>query len=233
MRHFAGILLGIIFIPVFFALNWSVNYTADAAGSSGGWPFVWLLAAYVAVGVVTGFLLGARSISPMALLLCGLGIAAAQVILLMPRLAGVELNVPRIYDYPQVTDGYLLVAVGAALLFAVFTPSRWRRPKPKDDEFEDFGRDELEPVHGRGGPYDASWGSGRNDYAEEPEAPYEPSTRQMPVTRPGQYDQPPVGEAGTYDQQALGYNPPQGHEEPATAQFSQPSTVEFNQGQNR
>lgn len=240
MRHFAGILLGIIFIPIFFALNWLVNSTSDATGNDGGWSLVWLLGAYAAVGVVAGFVLGARSISPVALLFCGLGLAAAEVVLLLPRLAGMEFNLPRVYDYPQITDGYLLIAVGAALLIAVFMPSRWRRPKPKrDDDYDDDypvdGRELLPAGAEAGRGYDASWGSGRNEYAEEPEAPYEPATRQMPVTRPGQYDQPPVGagEPGTYDQQALGYGPQTGVQEPPTAQFEHPPTVEYDPNQNR
>lgn len=237
MRHFAGILLGIVLVPVFFALNWAVNYTAgNVDPDGGGWWLVALLGAYAVVGLVTALFLASRSISPMALLLGGVLIAAAEVLLFLPRLAGVEVNIPRLYDYPEITGGFLLVTVGAALLFGGFFPTRWHRKRPKDED--EYGGGVLAPAGADADEprrdYDASWGSGRNEYAEEPEAPYvsreEPATQQMPVTQPGEYDRPPAGydaQVGEYDQQALGYSQrdPGGsrYEDPPTTQYEPPT----------
>lgn len=230
MRHFAGILLGIVLVPVFFALNWLVSYLTDRLGFDGsGWPLLALLLAYVLVGLVVAVFVASRSISPMALLVGGLLIAVAEVLLFLPLLARVKVNLPMLYDYPEITDGYLLVAVAAALLFAGFFPTRWHRKRPRDEEDEYAGV--LTPADAddeprRDGAYDASWGSGRNEYAEEPEAPYvsraqDTSTQQVPVTQPGEYDRPPSSQVGEYDQQALGY----GYEDADTAQYRQPPTI--------
>lgn len=228
MRHFAGILLGIVLVPVFFALNWAVNYADGQVGpDGGGWWLLALLAVYAVIGVVAAIFLASRSISPMALLIGGLLIAAAEVLLFLPRLVGLEVNIPRLYDFPQITGGYLLVAVGAALLFGGFFPTRWHRKRSKDDEEAErtlmpaaAGDDELH----RDQDYDASWGSGRNEYAEEPEEPY--GSR--------------VGGPGEYDQQALGYSPRDTggsryedaptsqydrYEDAPTSQYEQPPTI--------
>ncbi|MQA80706.1 MAG: hypothetical protein GEV10_19870 [Streptosporangiales bacterium] len=212
MRHFAGVLLGIILVPVFFTLNWLVNYAGDrVADDQGRMWLLLLLGAYAVMGLLVAIFLASRSISAISLIIGGLLIAAAEVLLLLPALADIEVNLPRLYDYPNITDGYLLVAVGVALLFGGLFPTRWARPKPVDeDEDLPVRGSSLLPgdERGRDADYDSSWGSGRNEYAEEPEAPYtqggrydEPQTRQFsasggeqhhegePATQPGQYDQ--------------------------------------------
>lgn len=247
MRHFAGILLGIVFIPVFFGLNWLVNLADGRAGDDPrGWSLLLLLGAYALIGVVAAVLLASRSISPMALLLCGVGIAAIEVMLLLPKLANMQVNVPRLYNYPAITDGYVLVAIGTAMIFAGFFPSRWHRAKPKatpvEEEYDEGPVDgrELLPTReprepARDPAYDASWGTGRNDYADEPEVPYAhggfraddaPTTQQLPVAEPGWHEEPtvPVSQAGSYDQQALGYGE---YDEPETAQFEQPEPASY------
>lgn len=225
MRHFAGFLLGIILVPVFFTLNWLVNFAGDKVADDQGrrWLLL-LLGAYAVIGLFVAIFLASRSISPLSLIIGGLLTVAAEVLLLLPALADIEVNIPRLYDYPNITDGYLLVAVGVALLFGGLFPTRWARPKPVDEDEELPARGgSLLPGDDRGreSDYDSSWGTGRNDYAEEPEAPYtqggrydEPQTRQFagsegeqryegePATQPGQYDQ----SQGSYDyDQGQGY----------------------------
>lgn len=189
MRHFAGFLLGIILVPVFFALNWAVNYAGDKVADDQGrrWLLL-LLGAYAVIGLFVAIFLASRSISPMSLIIGGLLIVAAEVLLLLPALADIEANLPLVYDYPNITRGYLLAAVGVALLFGGLFPSRWARPKPVDEDEDDQMRGSVLPGddRGRDSDYDSSWGTGRNEYAEEPEAPYsqggrydEPQTRQF------------------------------------------------------
>ncbi|HEX6444867.1 MAG TPA: hypothetical protein VF053_07270 [Streptosporangiales bacterium] len=181
MRHFAGLLLGIILLPVFFALNWLVNYTGDHSASTQS--RLWLLAllgSFALFGIVLGFCLAARSISPVALLLGGVLIIATDVLLSLPKLAGVQVNLPQLYDHANITRNWLPLVAGFALLFGSFVPARWHRPVRRDEIEEEYdvrGRDLFDDrdesaqtqVTGR---YDGSWGSGRNDYADDPEQPY-------------------------------------------------------------
>ena len=145
MRHFAGLLLGIILLPVFFALNWLVHYTTAQSGATSS--RIWLLAflgSFALFGIVLGFCLAARSISPVALLIGGLLIIAADVLLALPRLAGVQVNIPQLYDHPNITGSWLPLVAGFALLFGALVPGRWRRVHPEDeldDEFDVRGRD--------------------------------------------------------------------------------------------
>lgn len=180
MRHFVGLLLGIILLPVFFALNWLVNYAG--AHSASTQSRVWLLAllgSYALFAIVLGICLAWRSISPTALLLGGILIIAAEVMLALPKLAAMQVNIPQLYDHADITRSWLPLVAGVALLFGSFVPTRWHRPD-RGDEFEELGnRDRdlfadgnaagMTPVPDR---YTGSWGTGRNDYADEPEQPY-------------------------------------------------------------
>lgn len=144
MRHFAGLLLGIILLPVFFALNWLVHYTSGMSGSTHS--RIWLLAflgSFALFGIILGFCLAARSISPVALLVGGILIIAADVLLALPRLAGMQANIPQLYDHPNITGSWLPLVAGFALLFGALVPGRWRRVHPEDeiDEYDVRGGD--------------------------------------------------------------------------------------------
>jgi hypothetical protein len=179
MRHFAGLLLGIILLPVFFALNWLVNYTGDHSSSTQS--RLWLLAllgSFALFGIILGFCLAARSISPVALLIGGVLIIAADVLLALPRLAGVQVNIPQLYDHANITGSWLPLVAGFALLFGSFVPARWHRPLHRDEieEYDVRGRDLFDgDDSARTQPserYTGSWGTGRNDYTDDPEQPY-------------------------------------------------------------
>ncbi|MGH3094968.1 MAG: hypothetical protein ACRDMV_03080 [Streptosporangiales bacterium] len=189
MRHFAGVLVGILLLPAFFALNWAANFVGDqVGGAQARWWLLLLLVVYAVVGALAGILLAWRSVSPIALLLGGVLLIAAEVMLALPVLAGMKLNFAPLYAHPNITDGKLLVTVGVALVFGGFLPTRWHRPTPKtteeaaDDE-DRYAGAEILP----GGPpadeattrqmpsnerYDSTWGTGRNEYVDEPEQPY-------------------------------------------------------------
>lgn len=179
MRHFAGLLLGIVLLPIFFALNYLMRYTADHSASTHS--RIWLLAllgSFAVFGIVLGFCLAVRSISPVALLVGGILIIAAEALLALPTVAGMQVNVPQLYDHPNITTGWLPLVAGFALLFGAFAPSRWHRVH--SDEFERFAArgDDLFDDRDTGAEpkpanrYAGAWGSGRNDYADEPEQPY-------------------------------------------------------------
>lgn len=197
MRHFAGVLVGILLLPAFFALNWAVNFVGDhVGGAQERWWLLLLLVVYAAVGALAGVLLAWRSVSPTALLLGGVLLIAAEVVLALPVLAGMKLNFAPLYAHPNITDGKLLVAVGVALLFGGFLPTRWHRPAAKVTEAAETDDDDrytgAEILPGSppadeaatrqmpaGGRYDSSWGTGRNDYVDEPEQPYTSQTSQQ------------------------------------------------------
>ncbi|MGH3322133.1 MAG: hypothetical protein ACRDN9_18565 [Streptosporangiaceae bacterium] len=202
MRHFAGVLVGILLLPAFFALNWAVNFVGDhVGGAQERWWLLLLLVVYAVVGALAGVLLAWRSVSPTALLLGGVLLIAAEVLLALPVLAGMKLNFAALYAHPNITDGKLLVAIGVALLFGGFLPTRWHRPAPKATEAteaEDDDRYAGAEILPGGAPadeaatrqmpsndrYDASWGTGRNDYVDEPEQPYSTQTpRQQGANR--------------------------------------------------
>lgn len=180
MRHFAGLLLGIILLPVFFALSWLVNYTGDHSASTQS--RLWLLAllgSFALFGIILGFCLAARSISPTALLLGGILVIAAEVLLALPKLAGMQVNIPQLYDHANITRSWLPLVAGFALLFGAFVPARWHRPVRRDeaDEYDVRGRDLFdegdESAQTQASDrYAGSWGTGRNDYTDEPEQPY-------------------------------------------------------------
>ena len=180
MRHFAGLLLGIILLPVFFALNWLVLYTG--AHSASTQSRLWLLAllgSYALFGVVLGICLAWRSISPTALLLGGILVIAAEVMLALPKLAGMQVNIPQLYDHTDITRTWLPLVAGVALLFGGFLPTRWHRPLRRDedeDEMDVRGRDLFDDRDADttrvSDQYAGTWGTGRNDYADEPEQPY-------------------------------------------------------------
>lgn len=161
MRHFVGLLLGIILFPAaFFALNWLVIYTSAAAGDTPGrQSLLELLGSYAAFGVVLGICLAWRAISPTALLFGGLLIIAAEVLLAWPTFFGSALAIPQLYDHPNITGTWLPLVAGVALLFGAFVPSRWHRTHPRDeweDEMDVRGRDlfadQPERPYGRSGP---------------------------------------------------------------------------------
>lgn len=229
MRHFAGVLLGIVLIPAYFALNWALNYIGgQVAGGVDRWWLVLLLVAYGVFGALTGIVLAWRSISPTALLVAGVVLIAIEVMLALPVLAGLKLNLPELYAHPNITDGRLLVAAGVALVVGGVLPTRWHRPvrggvaEPEElDDDHRYAGAELLP----GGPpveeeapisrYDASWGTGRNDHIDEPEQPY---TQQQAPQESGSY--PPA------EQEPLGY--PSGQEYAPDAGYQQePATHEF------
>lgn len=215
MRHFAGVLVGILLLPAFFALNWAINFVGDnVGGAQERWWLLLLLVTYAVVGALAGIMLAWRSVSPIALLLGGVLIIAAEVMLALPVLAGMKLNIAQLYTHPSITDGNLLITVGVALIFGGFLPTRWHRPYPKEardeaaDDDDRYAGAELLP----GGPgaeetatrqmpsserYDATWGTGRNDYVDEPEQPYSETRRQQgtaPTGGESGYEQ------GGYDQ---------------------------------
>ncbi|MBO0828555.1 MAG: hypothetical protein J2P24_12310 [Streptosporangiales bacterium] len=139
MRHFVGLILGIILLPAFFALNWLVNHaTAQAASTPSRTWMLAMLGTYAAFGLVLGVVIAARSISAVALLLGGILIIATEALLALPRLASIQMNIPQLYDHPEITRTWLPLIAGAALLFAAFMPTRWHRAHP-EDEFDPLG----------------------------------------------------------------------------------------------
>ncbi|MBO0828556.1 MAG: hypothetical protein J2P24_12315 [Streptosporangiales bacterium] len=169
MRHFVGLILGIILLPVFFALNWLVNHAGAQAASSRNWMLV-LLGTYAVFGLILGVFLAARSISAVALLLGGILIIAAEALLALPRLASMQVNVPQLYDHTEITRTWLPLVAGVALLFGAFMPSRWHRTHPEDqvDEVDVRGGDLFDGTAQTTQMPD-SWGTGRNEYADQPE----------------------------------------------------------------
>lgn len=203
MRHFAGVLLGIVLLPAFFALNWAVNYTdAHVTAGEGRWWLVALLGSYAVLGVLAGICLAWRSISPTALLVGGVLIVVAEVFLALPGLASYQVNLPQLYQHDNVTAGHFLVAVGIALFLGGLLPTRWHRPGPRaaseaedelaaeDGEYTDDRGYVAELLEEHRAGYDTSWGSGRNEYADEPEQPY--ATYHAPRQQEDPAEDPPA-----------------------------------------
>lgn len=214
MRHFVGLILGIILLPAFFALNWLVNYAgAQSASTPTRFWMLALLGSYALFGLVLGVFLAARSISAVALLLGGILIIAAEVLLALPKLAGMQVNIPQLYDHPEITRTWLPLVAGVALLFGAFMPSRWHRVHPEDemDELDVRGRD-LFDDDAQTTRMSGSWGDGRNDYADDPEQPYARSTSGEPA-RTAVREQPAAQRGDTepaYDYQNQYDKPRQG-----------------------
>ena len=142
MRHLVGVVLAIAWAAVvFFAASWGyLKLLIGPAGSgslpAGGGSLVHNhavlegLGALLGVGLVTGLLIAAPRISPLAAGLPGLALLAWTVLYLVNVRHAVQYIPLKTRAYgagfeAMLFDGVLALA-GAAMIIPLFIPSRWR-----------------------------------------------------------------------------------------------------------
>lgn len=144
LRHFLGLLVGILATPLLAAgLAWAPHWSAEAGLGSDLATVVpgpsWLVPVTVLalVGLLLGLLTGSR-LSPLAALLPGLVIGAvgfvetAELPQPVPAVADL-LTVEGPGEQPWFSWGPVFVLVGAALFISALAPSRWRRRLREED----------------------------------------------------------------------------------------------------
>ncbi|GAA4914131.1 hypothetical protein [Streptomonospora salina] len=161
LRHFLGLLAGILAVPVLaVGLAWAPHWSAEAGLLNHDLAAVvpgpsWLVPVSVlaTVGLLLGLLTGSR-LSPLAALVPGLVLGAAG----FAETADLPRPVPAVADLltvdwpgeqPWFPWGPVFAVVGAALVVSALPPSRWR--SRDGDEFDDDPYDGSSTTAARSG----------------------------------------------------------------------------------
>ncbi|QBI52457.1 hypothetical protein [Streptomonospora litoralis] len=179
LRHFLGLIVGILLTPVFAAgLAWGPHWTSgiglgyDLAAVPGVAQWVPSVAVLAVLGLLLGLATGSR-LSPLAALLPGLVLGAAGVV----QTAGLPVQMPGVRDLLQPADGLapwfawgpVFAVVGAALFISALPPSRWRRRIRREADYE--------------GPYSGYEPAGYDDYG--PRGGWREQSAESGATPPG------------------------------------------------
>jgi hypothetical protein len=141
MRHFIGLILGLVLAAaLFFGGGWGAEHVSALAGHSVGLPSrtgLIGLAAVLGVGLFMGILIAVPAVSPLATGLPGLALLGWTALLVVNAGHAVRLIPMQGHTFAtgfgdMLTTGVLAVA-GAAMIVPLFVPSRWRRRYVYDD----------------------------------------------------------------------------------------------------
>jgi len=154
MRHLVGVVLAIVWAAVvFFAASWAYEKLLIGPAGSGALPagggsllhnhaVLEGFGVLLGVGLVTGLLIAAPRISPLAAGLPGLALLAWTVLYLVNVRHAVQYVPLKTRAYgagfeAMLFDGVLALA-GAAMIIPLFIPSRWRtkRAVPEPVSYE-------------------------------------------------------------------------------------------------
>jgi hypothetical protein len=144
MRHFIGLILGLVLAAaVFFGGGWGAEHVSALAGHSVGLPSrpgLIGLAAVVGVGLFMGILLAVPAVSPLATGLPGLvllGWTAMLAVSAHRALAWIPLqNHAFGLGFRVLLLNGTLALAGAAMIVPMFVPSRWHGTRGYDDDSE-------------------------------------------------------------------------------------------------
>src|SRR6266699_1223861 len=141
MRHFIGLILGLVLAAaVFFGGGWGAEHVAALAGHSVGLPSrtgLIGLAAMLGVGLLIGILLAVPAVSPLAAGLPGLvllGWTALLAVSAHRALAWIPLQGHAFgAGFRVLLLNGTLALIGMAMIVPLFLPSRWHG-FPRDDD---------------------------------------------------------------------------------------------------
>ena len=202
MRHLVGVVLAIVWAAVvFFAASWGYLKLLIGPAGSGALPagggsllhnhaVLEGFGVLLGVGLVTGLLIAAPRISPLAAGLPGLALLAWTVLYLVSVRHAVQ-YIPlktRVYGTGfevMLFDGVLALA-GAAMIIPLFIPSRWRgkrvvaRPAPYEGTTAAFpDLQATQTMHADNGLL-SDWAQTRPQPQADPDNPGGPSPSQAP-----------------------------------------------------
>jgi len=202
MRHLVGVVLAIVWAAVvFFAASWGYLKLLIGPAGSGALPagggsllhnhaVLEGFGVLLGVGLVTGLLIAAPRISPLAAGLPGLALLAWTVLYLVSVRHAVQ-YIPlktRVYGtgfQVMLFDGVLALA-GAAMIIPLFIPSRWRGtrvgagPAPYEGTTAAFpDLQATQTMHADNGLL-SDWAQTRPQPQADPDNPGGPSPSQAP-----------------------------------------------------
>jgi hypothetical protein len=147
MRHWFGLILALdLSAALFFGTGWGVWSLARTHGTLSPHTLasthgLLVVGALVGTGLLLGILLAVRAVSPLGTGLPGLTLLGwSALVMVHSRYALRFMPLPASHfaaGFTVMLVSGVLALAGAAMIIPLFVPSRWRRRRPYDEEYDE------------------------------------------------------------------------------------------------